>query len=432
MRMIDILMKKRDGKELSEQELSFFVHGCTDGSIPDYQISALLMAVYFRGMTAKETAVLTREMAHSGNMVDLSSLPLPTVDKHSTGGVGDKTSLIVIPLVACCGVIVPKMSGRGLGHTGGTIDKLESIPGFQTELSQPRFVQLLRDSHAAIISQSGNLAPADKVLYALRDVTATVDILPLIASSIMSKKLAAGARSILLDVKCGSGALMHSVEDSVRLAETMVEIGISSGRRTAAILTDMDTPLGLSVGNALEVIEAVQTLRGKGPDDLTQVCLALAAGMLSLAGKGSYRECLILAKGKLADGSAYEKFKELVENQGGDVSCLEHPEQFVLSPYREDILSPDDGYLSHIDTLSCGTASVLLGAGRRTKTDRIDSGAGISLKKTRGDFVCRGEPIATLYCRTPEQASLAKEAFEYKLSPKPPAQRRYILSTIGL
>lgn len=432
MRMIDILMKKRDGKELSEQELSFFVRGCTDGSIPDYQISAFLMAIYFQGMTSRETSILTREMAHSGGMIDLSSLPLPTVDKHSTGGVGDKTTLIVIPLVSSCGVIVPKMSGRGLGHTGGTIDKLESIPGFQTQISESRFLELLRDNHAAIISQSGNLAPADKVLYALRDVTATVDILPLIASSIMSKKLAAGAQAILLDVKCGSGALMHSYEDSVSLANVMVEIGKSANRKTAAILTDMDTPLGLSIGNSLEVIEAVRTLDGKGPQDLTELSLTLAAGMLSLAGKGDFAACYALAKGKLADGSALQKLKEIVANQGGDVNYLEHPEQFSLSPYREEILAPEDGYLCHIDTLSCGMASVLLGAGRQTKTDSIDYGAGVELCKTVGNFVYQGEPIARLYCQAPAQAKLAKETLHFSLSSEKPTERRLILTKIGL
>lgn len=431
MTMYEILLKKRNGEELKEEELDFFVKGCVDGTIPDYQISAFLMAVYFRGMTEKETTLFTQKMASSGDMVDLSMLPLPTVDKHSTGGVGDKTTLIVVPIVASCGVIVPKMSGKGLGHTGGTIDKLSAIPGFQTEISKKRFEECLIKNHAAIISQSGNLAPADKILYALRDVTATVDSLPLIASSIMGKKLASGADSILLDVKTGSGALMHDLEGSVKLAQTMVNIGNNAGKRTAALITDMDTPLGFAVGNALEVIEAIQTLRMQGPVDLTKVCLELAAGMLCLAGKGNYDDCFSLAQKALEDGSAFHKLKDLVREQGGDPSYIEHPEQFVLSPAQLEITAPCDGYLSHIDTLSCGMASVLLGAGRQNKEDKIDLGAGILLLKTVGDFVHSGEPIAQLYCQSESLAQAAQKKFHFQISKEKPSSRTLILQRIG-
>ena len=431
MNMYEILLKKRNGKELDQQELSYFVRGCVDGSIPDYQISAMLMAIYFQGMTPKETAVFTQEMACSGDMLDWKALHQRTVDKHSTGGVGDKTTLIVVPIVASLGVVVPKMSGRGLGHTGGTIDKLSAIPGFQTQISQEHLWRLLEKNHAAIIAQSGNLAPADKILYALRDVTATVDSLPLIASSIMSKKLALGANAILLDVKTGSGALMRDLDGSIRLARTMVEIGKAAGRNTAALITDMDTPLGYAIGNALEVMEAVQTLHRTGPEDLTQVSLSLAAGMLSLAGKGSFEHCFELAKEKLYDGSAFEKLKEITLGQGGDISYLECPKKFSLSPFQMEILSPSEGYLAHIDTLSCGLASMLLGAGRQKKEDKIDAGAGILLLKTVGDFVHKGDPIARFYCQSQSQAFAAKEEFRFTISSEKPKGRTLILQKIG-
>ena len=431
MNLYEILLKKRDGKELEKEELSFFVRGCVDGSIPDYQISAMLMAIYFQGMTSHETAVFTQEMANSGEQMNWRSLSMPTVDKHSTGGVGDKTTLIVVPIVASLGVAVPKMSGRGLGHTGGTIDKLSAIPGFQTQLSQDIFQKLLKRNHAAVIAQSGNLAPADKVLYALRDVTATVDSLPLIASSIMSKKLALGADAILLDVKTGSGALMHDFDGSVRLAQTMVEIGNAAGRKTAALITDMDTPLGYAVGNALEVIEAVQTLKGKGPQDLTEVSLSLAAGMLSLVGKGSFEECYQLAEEKLRDGGAFKKFREIGAGQGGDALYLDEPQKFTLSPCRMDICSPADGYLAQIDTLSCGLASVLLGAGRQKKEDSIDTGAGILFFRTVGDPVKKGEPIARLYSRTRSQVLAAKQELRFIVSAEKPKNRVLIQKKIG-
>ncbi len=431
MNLYEILLKKRDGKELEREELSFFIRGCVDGSIPDYQISAMLMAVYFQGMTPRETAIFTQEMAMSGEQLEWGFLPVATVDKHSTGGVGDKTTLIVVPIVASLGVAVPKMSGKGLGHTGGTIDKLSAIPGFRTQLSRGEFRELLERNHAAIIAQSGNLAPADKVLYALRDVTATVDSLPLIASSIMSKKLALGADAILLDVKTGSGALMHDFDGSLRLARAMVEIGSTAGKKTAALITDMDAPLGYAVGNALEVMEAVQTLQGKGPEDLTEVCLSLAAGMLSLAGKGGFEECLRLAEGTLHDGSAFEKFREIVTGQGGDASYLEQPQKLELSPVQVEVLSPADGYLARIDTQSCGLASGLLGAGRQKKEDAIDTGAGILFYKTVGDPVRKGEPIARFYSRSQARALAAEKEFRFMVSAEKPKKRVLVLEKIG-
>ena len=322
MRMYDIIMKKRDGGVLSDEEIGFFVDGVVDGSIPDYQSSALLMAIYFRGLNAHETAVLTDRMAHSGDLVDLSAIHGFKADKHSTGGVGDKTTMIVGPIVASCGVSVAKMSGRGLGHTGGTVDKLESIPGFRVELSPEEFVRTVNEVGICVVGQSGNLAPADKKLYALRDVTATVDSIPLIAASIMSKKIAAGADGIVLDVKVGSGAFMKTLDDAVRLAETMVAIGEKVGRKTVALLTNMDAPLGRAVGNALEVREAVETLQGHGPAELTTICRALAANMLFLAGKGDLHHCDQLAREAVLTGAAFERFKMMVTAQAGIRRCL--------------------------------------------------------------------------------------------------------------
>ena len=409
MRMYDILAKKRDGGILTDEQIQFFIDGYVSGAIPDYQASALLMAIFLKGMTPHETAALTRSMAQSGDLVDLSSIDGIKVDKHSTGGVGDKTTLIVAPVVASLGVRVAKMSGRGLGHTGGTVDKLESIPGFRTTLDREAFFDVVRRVGVSVIGQSGNLAPADKKLYALRDVTATVNSIPLIASSIMSKKIAAGSDRILLDVKTGSGAFMKTLEDSIALAKEMVSIGEHVGRRTVALITDMDRPLGCAIGNALEVREACETLQGRGPADLTEVCIELAANMLWLAEKGELAQCRSLAKQQIANGEAFAKLKEMVQAQGGDTSVLDDPSRFDRSNVCYEVLAQREGFLYAMDTEKCGIASVELGAGREKKEDPIDYSAGIVLRKKVGDFVRKGEVLASFYsseeskCRTAEQ-----------------------------
>ena len=409
MRMYDILAKKRDGGILTDEEIQFFIDGYVSGAIPDYQASALLMAIFLKGMTPHETAALTRSMAQSGDLVDLSSIDGIKVDKHSTGGVGDKTTLIVAPVVASLGVRVAKMSGRGLGHTGGTVDKLESIPGFRTTLDREAFFDVVRRVGVSVIGQSGNLAPADKKLYALRDVTATVNSIPLIASSIMSKKIAAGSDRILLDVKTGSGAFMKTLEDSIALAKEMVSIGEHVGRRTVALITDMDRPLGCAIGNALEVCEACETLQGRGPADLTEVCIELAANMLWLAEKGELAQCRSLAKQQIANGEAFAKLKEMVQAQGGDTSVLDDPSRFDRSNVCYEVLAQREGFLYAMDTERCGIASMELGAGREKKEEPIDYSAGIVLRKKVGDFVRKGEVLASFYsseeskCRTAEQ-----------------------------
>lgn len=409
MRMYDILAKKRDGGILTDEQIQFFIDGYVSGAIPDYQASALLMAIFLKGMTPHETAALTRSMAQSGDLVDLSSIDGIKVDKHSTGGVGDKTTLIVAPVVASLGVRVAKMSGRGLGHTGGTVDKLESIPGFRTTLDREAFFDVVRRVGVSVIGQSGNLAPADKKLYALRDVTATVNSIPLIASSIMSKKIAAGSDRILLDVKTGSGAFMKTLEDSIALAKEMVSIGEHVGRRTVALITDMDRPLGCAIGNALEVCEACETLQGRGPADLTEVCIELAANMLWLAEKGELAQCRSLARQQIANGEAFAKLKEMVQAQGGDTSVLDDPEKFAPPNVCYEVLAQREGFLYAMDTERCGIASMELGAGREKKEDPIDYSAGIVLRKKVGDFVRKGEVLASFYsseeskCRTAEQ-----------------------------
>ena len=409
MRMYDILAKKRDGGILTDEQIQFFIDGYVSGAIPDYQASALLMAIFLKGMTPHETAALTRSMAQSGDLVDLSSIDGIKVDKHSTGGVGDKTTLIVAPVVASLGVRVAKMSGRGLGHTGGTVDKLESIPGFRTTLDREAFFDVVRRVGVSVIGQSGNLAPADKKLYALRDVTATVNSIPLIASSIMSKKIAAGSDRILLDVKTGSGAFMKTLEDSIALAKEMVSIGEHVGRRTVALITDMDRPLGCAIGNALEVCEACETLQGRGPADLTEVCIELAANMLWLAEKGELAQCRSLARQQIANGEAFAKLKEMVQAQGGDTSVLDDPEKFAPPNVCYEVLAQREGFLYAMDTERCGVASMELGAGREKKEDPIDYSAGIVLRKKVGDFVRKGEVLASFYsseeskCRTAEQ-----------------------------
>lgn len=415
MTVYDIIRKKRDGGELTDAEIQFFVEGYTKGEIADYQASALCMAIFFRGMTAKETASLTLAMAASGDTVDLSRFGTLSADKHSTGGVGDKTSLIVAPLAAAMGGKITKMSGRGLGHTGGTVDKLESIPGYQTTLTPEAFTAQVERVGVAVIGQSGNLAPADKLLYALRDVTATVDSLPLITSSIMSKKLAAGSHNIVLDVKVGSGAFMKTKEDAKALAKAMVDIGNRCGRRVSALITSMDAPLGNAVGNALEVKEAVEVLGGK-KGDLREVCLALAAEMASLFLEIPVDEAMALAIDTLDSGKAYEKMKEWIAAQGGDTRYLDDPALFPKAPFERDIAAPADGFITAMNAEEIGMVGVLLGAGRQKKTDAIDFSAGLILHKKTGDAVKAGEVLCTLYTSREEMLSVAEQRFLSALS----------------
>ena len=411
MRMYDIIHKKRNGGELSEEEIRFFIEGYTDESIPDYQAAALCMAVYFRGMTPKETSILTLAMAESGDQIDLGGIEGFTVDKHSTGGVGDKTSLIVVPIVASCGGKVAKMSGRGLGHSGGTVDKLESIPGFRTELNPDDFIKQVNGIGLCIVGQTGELAPADKKLYALRDVTATVESIPLIASSIMSKKLAAGSKGIVLDVKTGSGAFMKTVKESENLAKEMVAIGKSAGRSVTAVITNMDIPLGDSVGNSLEVIEAIKTLKGEGESDLTEVCLTLAAQMLSMVTGEDEKTCYSMAKGAIDNGLAINKLREMISAQGGNANVVDDYSLFKQPKYTAEIFSECDGYIEHTDAEKIGIASVILGAGREKKGDPIDPSAGIVLKKKTGDYVKKGEPLAVFYTDDEGKIEGAKQEF---------------------
>ena len=398
MRMYDIIKRKRDGGELSDEEISFFIDGYVSGEIPDYQASALCMAVFYRGMSLRETTALTMAMVRSGDVVDLSRIPGIKVDKHSTGGVGDKTSLVVVPLVASFGVRVAKMSGRGLGHTGGTLDKLESIPGLSVSMDRTRFERIVSEVGCAIIGQTGDLVPADKRLYALRDVTAIVDSIPLIASSIMSKKIAAGTDRILLDVTCGSGALMKTLDDALDLAQEMVSIGECVGRTSVALVTNMDRPLGYCIGNALEVAEAVSTLRGEGPKDLTDVCVELAATMVFLAGLGEMDVCRSLVRDQLAGGLGLAKLKEMVAAQGGEASLLDDACDSLVAPRpSREVTADRDGYLFAMDTERCGLASVALGAGRAKKDDAIDHSAGIVLVAKPGAAVRAGDVVATLH-----------------------------------
>lgn len=411
MRMYDLISKKRNGGALNKEEMTHLIEGYVKGEIPDYQMSAFLMAVYFRGMTKEETAVMTDLVARSGDMVDLSSIEGIKVDKHSTGGVGDKTTLIVAPLAAACGVKVAKMSGRGLGHTGGTVDKLESIPGMRVSIERDEFFDIVKKNGICVIGQSGNLTPADKKLYALRDVTATVESIPLIAVSIMGKKLAAGSDCILLDVKTGSGAFMNSVEDSLALAQEMVNIGESAGKNTVALITNMDIPLGNNIGNSLEVIEAVETLKNQGPEDLTCVCLELAANMLYLAGQGDMETCYGKVKEALENGAGLQKLIDMVEAQGGDSSVIKDVSRFKKAGIVKEVISPYDGYITFMDTKECGIASCILGAGRETKEDNIDYSAGIVLKKKTGDRIEKGDILAVLYGNKEEKMKPAEEQF---------------------
>ena len=403
MRMYDLITKKKHGGELTDAEIEYMINGYVAGEIPDYQMSSMLMAIWFKGMNSHEITELTKVMAKSGDMIDLSAIEGKKVDKHSTGGVGDKTTLIVAPIVAACGGKVAKMSGRGLGHTGGTVDKLESIPGYQTALSREQFFDTVNKCGVSVIGQSGNLAPADKKLYALRDVTATVDCIPLIASSIMSKKLAAGSDCILLDVKTGSGAFMKTLDDSIKLAQTMVNIGEGAGRRTVALITDMDTPLGYGIGNSIEVMESMDVLKGKGPDDLREVSLQLAANMLYLVGKGTPEACRKMAEKSIADGSAFETFCQMVKAQGGDDSVLR---------FKAEVKADRDGFITKMNAEEIGETSVVLGAGRETKESSIDFSAGLILHKKYGDAVKKGDTLVTLY--TSKESSLADAEKMYR------------------
>ena len=409
MRMYDIILKKRRGEELTDEEIRFFVDGYTRGEIPDYQASAFCMAVCFRGMSESETFSLTKHMMYSGDTVDLSALT-HTVDKHSTGGVGDKTSLIVAPTAASLGLSVAKMSGRGLGHTGGTIDKLESIPGYRTSLTEDEFLNQVKKIGVAVIGQTGNLAPADKKLYALRDVTATVDSLPLIVSSIMSKKLAAGAENIVLDVKYGSGAFMKTPDDAKALASEMVKVGASFGRKVSALITDMDKPLGNCVGNSLEVIEAVKVLRGEERAELYELCVNIVSEMYSLAMGSSHEEALALAENSISSGKAYEKMLEWVSAQGGDVRYIEE-NTLPVGEFARVVRASGGGFISHIDAEKVGMSASLLGAGRISKTDRIDYGAGVMLQKNTGDHVRTWDEIAVMYSSNKDTLDAAEEMF---------------------
>lgn len=410
MRMVDIIANKRDNKELTKEEIEFFINGYTNGEIPDYQASALLMAVFFNDMTPEEAADLTMAMVNSGDQIDLSAIDGIKVDKHSTGGVGDTTTLVLAPLVAALDVPVAKMSGRGLGHTGGTIDKLEALKGFHVELTQDDFVNLVNKDKVAVIGQSGNLTPADKLIYALRDVTGTVNSIPLIASSIMSKKIAAGADAIVLDVKVGDGAFMKTEEDAVALAETMVRIGNNVGRRTMAIISSMEEPLGYAVGNANEVKEAIDTLKGEGPADLTELSLTLGAQMAVVGGKAKdLDEARAMLEEVIKDGSALEKFKVFVNNQGGDGMLVDHPENLPQAEYHFDVVSEEEGYVEVIDAENIGVAASILGAGRQTKEDEIDLAVGIVLEKKVGDYVQKGDVIAKIAANTEDVNSVAQK-----------------------
>lgn len=407
MRMVDLIEKKRDGNELSKEEIEYIVTNYTNGKIPDYQVSALLMAIFYQDMTNEEITNLTLAIANSGDVIDLSSLEGIKVDKHSTGGVGDTTTLILAPLVASVGVTVAKMSGRGLGYTGGTLDKLEAIPGFQIELSDEAFVRIVNESKVAVIGQSGNLAPADKKLYALRDVTATVDSLPLIASSIMSKKIAAGADAIVLDVTTGDGAFMKNIEDARRLAKTMTSIGKLANRETVAVISDMSEPLGEAIGNSLEVVEAIETLQGNGPEDLVEMCYALGSQMVVLAGKAkTIDEARTLLQEALESGKALAKFKEMIQNQGGDPTIVEQPERILTARYTMELPAKQSGVVSKIVANELGIAAMMLGAGRKTKEDDIDHAVGLKLHKKIGDTVTKGESLLTIYSNDKEISSV--------------------------
>jgi pyrimidine-nucleoside phosphorylase len=401
--MVDLIEKKRDGGTLSEKEIQYIIEEYTKNQIPDYQMSALLMAIFYEDMTDEEITALTLAMANSGEVIDLSSIEGIKVDKHSTGGVGDTTTLILAPLVASLGVPVAKMSGRGLGYTGGTLDKLESIPGFKIELSEEEFIRVVNESQVAVIGQSGNLAPADKKLYALRDVTATVNSIPLIASSIMSKKIAAGADGIVLDVTTGDGAFMKSLEDARRLAHTMVRIGKLANRQTMAVISDMSQPLGEAIGNSLEVVEAIETLQGKGPEDLVEMCYALGSQMVVLAKKAeTLEEAHQMLQEALESGVALDKFKEMIRNQGGDATIVDEPERLLTAKYEVELPAKESGVVTQLVANELGIAAMMLGAGRRTKEEAIDHAVGLKLHKKVGESVQEGESLLTIYSNIEE------------------------------
>jgi pyrimidine-nucleoside phosphorylase len=431
--MYDIIRKKRDGEHLSQEEIAFVVKGFTDGSIPDYQMSALNMAIFLRGMTPQETADLTMAMAASGDMIDLSAIKGTKVDKHSTGGVGDTTTLVLLPLVASVGVPVAKMSGRGLGHTGGTIDKLEAIPGFSIELTKEQFAEHVNKNGCALMGQSGAIAPADKKLYALRDVTATVDTIPLIASSIMSKKIAAGANAIVLDVKTGEGAFMKTLDGSFALAQAMVEIGEKVGRHTIAVISDMDQPLGHAIGNALEVEEAIETLRGQGPVDLTELCLVLGAYMVVAAGVASNAaEARKMLADSLQSGKALATFKRFLKAQGGNPDVVEDPTLLPHAEHKIEVVLKRSGYVTRIHAEEVGTCAMLLGAGRETKESEIDLAVGIVLHKKVGDAVAEGDSIASLYVNDQSRVAEVQERLSkaYELSETAPGPKTLIFGAV--
>ena len=409
MRMYDVIQAKKRGEPLSDEAIRFFVEGITECSIPDYQASAFLMAICFNGMDERETFVLTDQMMRSGEQIDLSAFGNNTVDKHSTGGVGDKTTLIVAPIVAACGCKVPKMSGRGLGHTGGTLDKLESIPGFKTELSSDEFSRVVNTCGMAVISQTGNIAPADKKLYALRDVTATVDSVPLIASSVMSKKLAAGAKNIVLDVTVGSGAFIKEIDSARKIAKLMVSIGNSAGRNTAAYITNMDVPLGYAIGNSLEVIEAVSVLKGENIKDLRTVCIALAAGMISLSQNVDVLTAEHMALEALDSGRALLQFKNWICAQGGDISFIDDYSRLPEAEVQINYYARNGGYITAMNTEAVGRASALLGAGRSVQGESVDLSAGILLHKKTGDYCNPGDVIAVLHTSSTDKSEAAAE-----------------------
>lgn len=413
MRMVDLIEKKRDGHELTTEEIQFMIEGYTEGTIPDYQISALMMAVFFQGMSERERADLTMAMVQSGDQIDLSAIEGIKVDKHSTGGVGDTTTLVLGPLVAAVGVPVAKMSGRGLGHTGGTIDKLESITGFHVEIDKDQFIDLVNKNKLAVIGQTGNLTPADKKLYALRDVTATVNSIPLISSSIMSKKIAAGADAIVLDVKTGAGAFMKTLDDSRELAKAMVRIGNNVGRNTMAVISDMSQPLGYAIGNALEVKEAIDTLKGEGPEDLTELCLVLGSHMVYLAKQASsLEEARQKLEKAIKDGSALEAFKVFVSSQGGDASVVDDPSKLPQAKYQFELEAKQDGFVSEIIADEVGTAAMLLGAGRATKESEIDLAVGLVLRKKIGEAVKKGDSLVTIYSNFEDVSEVKEKLYE--------------------
>lgn len=432
MRMYDIIRKKRNGGELTRAETELFINGALSGCVPDYQISALLMAIYFNGMTDSETAILTDVMAHSGDVIDLSQFGRLSVDKHSTGGVGDKTTFIAAPIAAACGCKVTKMSGRGLGFTGGTVDKLQSIPGYHTEISAEDFIKQIESVGMAVVGQSGNLAPADKKIYALRDVTATVESIPLIASSIMSKKIAAGSHNIVLDVKIGSGAFMKTPQDAELLAEKMVTIGKQCGRNTAAVITDMNAPLGSAVGNSLEVAEAAQILRDNTRNDLTEVSLSLAANMISLACDIPFCKAFSRAEDALKSGTAFEVMLRWIAFQGGDISYIENPHIFKKARYVHEVKSRSNGFITSINAECVGTSAMLLGAGRTVMEDIIDHSAGIAIVKKTGERICRGDTLCLLHASDKSKINEAEDLYlrAVAVGDNPPEKKSLIYKVI--